>query len=119
MRWKRLAVVGVAALGAGLGTGGRWGSGETVSFDPQTVTVGEGDGNAVVTVARSACERGDFRLHLEAPTTSTNRSTATENVDYEPLQTSSTWWRCSGEDGRRERVFTAARSSSPTTTRCS
>ena len=106
MHWKRLGVAGVAVLGAAAGTGGTFGGGELVAFDPQTVTVGESDGQAVVTVARSACERGDFRLHFEAPTTSTNQSSAEEDVDYEPVLTSRQWWRCSGESGRREQVFT-------------
>ena len=96
----------MAVLGAVAGTGGTFGSGEQVAFDPRTVTVGEGDGQAVVTVARSACERGDFRLHFEAPTTSTNQSSAEEDVDYEPVLASRQWWRCSGETGRREQVFT-------------
>ena len=95
----------MAALGAGVGTGGTFGSGESVTFDPQTVTVGEGDGQAVVTVARNACESGSFRLSFRAPRTSTNQSTADENDDYFGVRDSSTWARCDGE-GRAERVFT-------------
>jgi hypothetical protein len=105
MRWKRLGLVGVAVLGAAAGTGGTFGSGEQVGFDPTTVTVGEGDGAAVVTVARDACESGSFRLDWRAPRTSTNQSTATAGEDYESRFSNSVWARCDGE-GREERVFT-------------
>lgn len=105
MRWKRLGLVGVAALGAAVGTGGTFGSGEQVGFDPTTVTVGEGDGHAVVTVARSACETGGFRLAWDAPRTSTNQSTADEDDDYWGASADIVWNRCDGE-GRDTRVFT-------------
>jgi hypothetical protein len=105
MRWKRLGLAGVAVLGAGVGTGGTFGSGEQVAFDPTTVTVGEGDGQAVVTVARDACESGSFRLHFRAPRTSTNMSTATEDDDYVAEREDVVWPRCAGE-GRETQVFT-------------
>ena len=105
MRWKRLGLAGVAVLGAAAGTGGTFGSGENVGFDPTTVTVDEGVGNAVVTVARDACESGSFRLHFRAPRTSTNQSTATEDDDYWGEREDVNWARCDGE-GRETKVFT-------------
>lgn len=113
MRWKDLSLVGVALLGAGLGTGGTFGSGEEVGFDPKTVTVDEGAGNALVTVARDACENPPFHLRWEAPNTATSadRGTAVSGLptsttaDYTRTTAQGAWGSCSGT-GRATTVYT-------------
>ena len=105
MRLKKLGVAGAAVLGAGLGAAGTFGSGEQVGFDPKTVTVGEGAWQAVVTVARDACENPAFRLSWRAPKTSTNESTATPGADYTTSSNTVDWAACAGS-GRDVRVFT-------------
>jgi hypothetical protein len=91
----------VAALSTGALIGGTTGSGENVAYEPKTITVQEGDGKAVVTVARDACENPAFDLRWG---TQTNGS-ATEGLDYTRSSGVERWARCDGE-GRDTKTFT-------------
>ena len=108
MRHSCLGLAGVAALAAGALIGGTTGTGEHVGFAPKTVTVGEQDGRAVVTVARDACENAAFILAWSAPHTSTaaDHGSAAEGEDYEPASSSERWESCAPGTGTATQVLT-------------
>jgi hypothetical protein len=108
MRYSRLGLAGVAALSAGALVGGTTGTGEHVAFSPKTVTVNENAGQAVVTVARDACENAAFLLDWDAPHTSTNadRGTADEGNDYEAASSLERWGSCAPGSGTATQVLT-------------
>lgn len=96
----------MAALASGALIGGTTGTGEHVAFTPKTVTVGEGDEFATVTVARDACENPAFVLRFDAPRTSTNdRGSATEGEDYRMVEHEDRWESCAPGSGTATQVF--------------
>jgi cell division septation protein DedD len=108
MRISRLGLAGAAALSVGALAGATTGTGEHVAFSPKTVTVGEEDGQAVVTVARDACQNAAFRLDWDAPHTSTNadRGTADAGSDYEGTSSLDWWESCAPGTGVATQVLT-------------